>query len=104
MTELPESLGEPHINIERYTKAFREKGVEYFFSRKETRCQSYKVTDELLIELQSCLDNSWSAYRISKHNKISDSAIRYHIKNGNRRSPLSWSIYRRSLLGFYTVS
>ena len=82
ITELHESLGEPRKNIERYTKAFKEKGAEHFFSRKETRGQCYKVTDDLIKELQQCLDNGWSAYRISKHYGISDSAVRYHIKNG----------------------
>jgi hypothetical protein len=83
ISELHESLGEPRKNIERYVKAFREKGAGYFFSRKETRGQCYKVTEDLLKELQQCLDAGWSAYRISKSYGISDSAIRYHIKNGN---------------------
>ena len=82
ISELHESLGEPRKNIERYAKAFREKGAEHFFSRKETRGQCYKVTEELLKEIQYYLDEGWSAHRISKHCEISDSAIRYHIKNG----------------------
>ena len=82
ITELHESLGEPRKNIERYAKAFSEKGAEHFFSRKETRGQCYKVTDDLLKEIQSCLDSGWSAYRIGKHYDISDSAIRYHLRHG----------------------
>ena len=80
--ELHESLGEARKNIERYTKAFREKGASHFFSRKETRGQCSKVTSDLLQELQSCLDSGWSAYRIGKHYCISDSAIRYHLNHG----------------------
>jgi hypothetical protein len=88
ISELHESLGEPRKNIERYVKSFREKGAEYFFRRKETRGQCYKVTGELLKEIQSCLDAGWSAYRIAKQYGISDSAIRYHIRNGNLKKKL----------------
>ena len=81
--EFHEALGEARKNIERYAKTFREKGAEYFFSRKETRGQCYKITEELKKEIQSRLDAGESQYRISKDCEISEGAIRYHIKNGN---------------------
>jgi len=83
ITDLHESLGEPRKNIERYAKTFREKGAGYFFARKETRGQCYKMTKDLLETIQSLMDEGWSLYRISKHQAISEAAIRYHIKNGN---------------------
>jgi hypothetical protein len=83
ITELHESLGEPRKNIERYAKTFREKGAGHFFGRKETRGQCYKMTNELMVDIQSLLDAGWSYYRISHHRDISEAAIRYHIKNGN---------------------
>jgi len=83
ITEFHESIGEARKNIERYAKTFREKGAEHFFSRKETRGQCHKVTEALMAEIQSKLDEGISQYRISKECGISEAAIRYHLNNGN---------------------
>jgi transposase len=83
ITELSVALGEHRKNIERYAKTFRDKGAEYFFSRKETRGQCYKVTKENLAFIQEKLDAGYSQNQISKMLDISPSAIRYHIRNGN---------------------
>jgi DNA-binding NarL/FixJ family response regulator len=80
---LHESLGEARKNIERYAQTFREKGASHFFSRKETRGQCYKITPELQKDIQRLLNEGWSNYRIAKEYDISESAIRYHINNGN---------------------
>jgi len=83
ITEFHESMGEARKNIERYAKTFRERGAEYFFSRKETRGQCYKLTEEKKSDVQKGLDEGWSVYRIARENAISEACIRYHIKNGN---------------------
>jgi len=83
ISEFHEALGEARKNIERYAMTFREKGAEHFFSRKETRGQCYKMTEELKKEIQTQLDSGKSQYRISKDCGISEAAIRYHVKNGN---------------------
>jgi len=83
ISEFHASLGEGRKNIERYAKTFREKGAGYFFSRKETRGQCYKITEELMVMIQAKLNEGVSQYRISKECGISESAIRYHLKNGN---------------------
>ncbi|MCK9327818.1 MAG: hypothetical protein M0P69_20145 [Bacteroidales bacterium] len=80
--ELSKTLGIARRNIERYAKTYREKGAEYFFARKETRGRCYKITEELIPELQQRLDESWSYYRIAKEYEISESAVRYHINKG----------------------
>jgi biotin operon repressor len=82
ISEFHESLGEARKNIERYAKTFREKGAEHFFSRKETRGQCYKMTAELLSEIQMRLDDGVSQYRISRELGISEASIRYHLKKG----------------------
>jgi biotin operon repressor len=82
ISELSASLGEHRKNIERYAKAFREEGASHFFSRKETRGQCYKITDDVLSKIQSQLDAGYSQYRIAKDLSISSSAISYHIKKG----------------------
>ena len=82
ITELAEALGEHRKNIERYAKTLREKGAGYFYARKETRGQCYKMTGDLLREVQSHLDEGWTKYRIAKEYDISESAIRYHLNKG----------------------
>jgi transposase len=89
ITELSEALGEHRKNVERYAKTFRDKGASYFFSRKETRGQCYKVTEEKLGFIQEKLDLGYSQNRISKMYDISPSAIRYHIKKGNIKKNVS---------------
>jgi len=85
ISEFHETIGEARKNIERYAQTFREKGAAYFFSRKETRGQCYKMTDELMSVIQEKLDAGISQYRISKDCGISEASIRYHLKNGNLR-------------------
>jgi transposase len=60
ITELSRALGEHRKNVERYAKTFREKGAEYFFSRKETRGQCYKVTEEKMGLIQEKPDAGYS--------------------------------------------
>ena len=83
ISEFHESLGEARKNIERYAKTFRERGAEYFFSRKETRGQCHKITADLMSGIQEQLDAGISQYRIAKDFGISEASIRYHLKNGN---------------------
>jgi DNA-binding NarL/FixJ family response regulator len=82
ITELAEALGEHRKNVERYAKTFREKGASYFFSRKETRGQCYKLREETRTEIQRRLKEGYSVYRIAKDYNISEASIRYHIKKG----------------------
>lgn len=81
--ELHDTLGIARKNIERYAKTFREKGSGHFFARKETRGQCYKMTKELLAEVQQYLDAGWSKYKIAKQTGISEASIRYHLNKGN---------------------
>jgi biotin operon repressor len=83
ITELSEALGEGRKNIERYSKAYREEGAGFFFSRKEQRGQCYKMTTEKLTAIQTDLDNGLSIYRIAQLYEISEAAVSYHIKKGN---------------------
>ncbi|MDR0938541.1 MAG: hypothetical protein LBN29_04150 [Mediterranea sp.] len=80
--ELTKALGEHAKNIERYEKTYREKGAAWFFRRKETRGQCYKVTDTMLTEIQRRLDAGESKYRIARDLGISEGSVSYHLKHG----------------------
>jgi hypothetical protein len=86
--ELSKALGVPRKNIERYAKAYHDNGAGYFFERKETRGQCYKITSEILTAIQSDLDCGTSIYRTALNHNISESAISYHIKKGNLKKKL----------------
>ena len=81
--ELCAALGEGRKNIERWSKSLREHGTGYFFARKEHRGQCYKMTEEKPGSIQSELDKGFSIYRSAHNHDVSESAISYHIKNGN---------------------
>jgi DNA-binding transcriptional ArsR family regulator len=81
--ELCVALGEGRKNIERWSAALRDHGIGHFFARKERRGQCYKMTVEKLDSIQRELDKGVSIYRTSLNHKVSESAISYHIKNGN---------------------
>jgi biotin operon repressor len=81
--ELSDALGEGRKNIERYAKALRDHGASHFFSREDRRGQCYKMTSEKLSAIQGDLDHGLSIYRAALNHDISETAISYHIKNGN---------------------
>jgi IS30 family transposase len=85
IAELAEALGEHRNNIARYAKVFREKGASYFFSRREAHALCRKFTRSLCSEIQFCLDEGQSVYRIAKDYNVSRSTIHYHIKTGRLR-------------------
>jgi biotin operon repressor len=86
--ELSDALGVPRKNIERYAKALREHGAGYFFGRTDGRGVCYKMTPDKIASVQSDLDNGASIYRTALNHDISESAINYHIKNGNLKKKL----------------
>ena len=88
ISELCSALGEGRKNIERYAKTYREQGSGYFFGRKERRGQCYKMTSDKLSAIQRELDSGLSIYRIAINQDISESAIQYHIKNGNLKKTI----------------
>jgi hypothetical protein len=89
ISELSSALGEGRKNIERYAKSYREKGAGYFFSRKETRGQCYKMTSGKISAIQEELDEGLSIYRIALNHEVSESAISYHINKGTlKKNPV----------------
>jgi hypothetical protein len=89
ISELCVALGEGRKNIERYAKAYRDNGASWFFKRKETRGQCYRMTEGKLSAIQSELDQDLSIYRIALNHEVSESAVSYHIKKGTlKKTPV----------------
>ncbi len=82
-TELGHALGENVRNVQRYALALRKEGTAYFFNRKDNRGQCHKFTEGVKREAQEMLDNGHSQLSIANTLGISESAVRYHLHNGN---------------------
>ena len=53
--EISRTLGVSNRNIQRYAKALREKGSDWFFNRSDNRGSCHKLTDELLTQAQKMI-------------------------------------------------
>lgn len=82
-TELAHALGEHVRNVQRYALALRKEGAAYFFNRKDNRGQCHKFTGQIKEKAQEMLDNGHSQLDIANTLGLSESAIRYHMRNGN---------------------
>ncbi len=81
--EIAKTLGVSNRNIQRYAKALREKGANWFFNREENRGRAHKVTDEVLTDAQQMINDFYSVADVARLLKVTEGALRYHIKKGN---------------------
>jgi len=81
-TEISKTLGVTTRSLQLHAKALREKGSSWFFHRIETRGKCYKYNESLFAEAQLMLDACKTQYEIARKLGVSESSIRYHIKNG----------------------
>jgi transposase len=81
--ELAKSLGVNRRNIERYARAIKENGTEYYFHKIDHRGQCHKMTAEKIIEAQELLNQGIPQQKAAKELGVSESSIRYHLRNGN---------------------
>lgn len=81
--ELANALGVSNRNIQRYSKALREKGSDWFFNHEKKGGNAHKLTDNMLQEAQKLIDNFYSVVDIARLLGVTEGALRYHIKKGN---------------------
>jgi len=81
--ELSTALGIPHRNVNRYTKKLKTKGTGSFFQKEDRRGKCYQLTEEKKLIAQELLNKGTSNVKTAKELGISESAIRYHLKQGN---------------------
>jgi len=81
-SEISKALGIHVKNVQRYTKDLREKGMGFFFNREDNRGQCHKFTPTIQSEAQRLIDEGYSQQMTAKKLGISESAIRYHIRDG----------------------
>ena len=81
--EIASVFGVSNRNIQRYAKALREKGANWFFNREEKRGRAHKLTDEVLMDAQQMIDNFYSVKDVARLLGVTEGELRYHIKRGN---------------------
>jgi predicted transcriptional regulator len=92
--EISKALGISQRNVERYAKKLRECGMESFFNQIDQRGECYKMTESLLLQAQHLLDDGNSQLKTAKILGVSESSIRYHLKNGNLKKNFNTNHYR----------
>ena len=73
------------VNVKKfqnYAKRLRKEGASSFFSPTDERGKCHKMTPDKIKEAQSHLDNGISQQQTGKLIKVSESAIRYHLRKG----------------------
>ena len=81
--EIAKAVGVSSRNIQRYVKALREKGANWFFNREENRGRAHKITDDVLNNAQRMIDDFYSVADVARLLGVTEGALRYHIKKGN---------------------
>jgi biotin operon repressor len=89
-SEIAQALGVSTRNIERYSKALREKGSEYFFNREEKRGSGYKLKDEDIAYAQKMINDFYSVSDVARLMGITEGTLRYYIKKGTIKK--KWSL------------
>jgi len=80
--EIADTLGVGNRNIQRYAKALREKGSQWFFQREERRGICYKLDEQAMEQAQRYLDGFYGVADTAKLLGVSEGALRYHLKKG----------------------
>ena len=88
--EIARTLGVSNRNIQRYAKALREKGSNWFFNRPDNRGSCHKLTDEILAQAQKMIADFYSVNDVAKLLGVTEGALRYHIKKGTIKK--KWSL------------
>lgn len=84
---LAEALGVSRETVRRNRKLFAEGGVDAIRSRKTGPQGSYKLTEEVRVRAQRCLDLGWSVNRSAQEVGISEGTLRYAIRRGRMCRP-----------------
>jgi transposase len=87
-SEIAKALGVSSRNIQRYCKALREKGSDWFFNRPERRGTCYKLNEDSLAKAQQMLDDFFTVSETAKALGVSEGALRYHMRNGRIKKKL----------------
>lgn len=88
-SEISKAMVISQRNVERYAQKLREKGMESFFNQIDHRGECYKMTEGLLLDAQQLLNSGMSQLKTAKTLGVSESCIRYHLKDGTLKKNFS---------------
>jgi hypothetical protein len=88
--EIARAFGVSNRNIQRYAKALREKGSDWFLNRDDNRGSCHKVTEEVISQAQKLIDDFYSVSDVARLLGVTEGALRYHIKKGTIKK--KWSL------------
>lgn len=82
-SEIADAIGIHRKNVERYSKALREKGTKHFFNREDGRGQCHKMTENRISQAEELIRQGYSQKQTAEMLNVSEGAIRYHLRKGN---------------------
>jgi biotin operon repressor len=88
--EISRVIGVSNRNIQRYAKALREKGPDWFFNRTDNRGSCHKITNDIMEKAQQLIDDFYSVNDVARMLGVTEGALRYHIKKGTIKK--KWSL------------
>ena len=88
-SEISRALGISARNVERYAQKLRQQGIGSFFNQTDHRGECYKMTKPLVDQAQQLLEDGKTQLGTANTVGVSESCIRYHLKNGNLKKK-SW--------------
>jgi transposase len=86
--ELAKAFGVNKRNIERYAKVLKDNGTDYYFHKVDRRGECHKMTQEKMDRAQELLYQGKPQLAIANELGVSESSIRYHLRNGNLKKKL----------------
>jgi biotin operon repressor len=82
ISEISQALGINRKNVERYAKALKDNGIDWFFNREDNRGKCHQMTDHKMEEAQKLINEGLSLEAIGKRLGVSEGAVRYHQRSG----------------------
>lgn len=79
-SEVASALGVSARNIQRYAKALREKGADWFFQQTQKRGDAHKLTPDKMAQAQRLLDDGTAVASVARQVGVTEGALRYHLK------------------------
>lgn len=82
ISEISQALGINRKNVERYAKALKDNGIDWFFNREDNRGKCHQMTEQKMREAQDLLDEGLSHKAVGSKIEVSEGTVRYHLRSG----------------------
>lgn len=83
ISDISRVLGINRKNLERYAKALKDNGIDWFFNREDNRGKCHQMTEQKMRKAQELIDEGLSNKAVGAGIGVSEGAVRYHRRSGS---------------------